>query len=150
MSKRLFTILWLLLFSVLPAAAQVYQVAEYIGEALAQASDEGETMECCQVAGQCQMQMAQMPQLPQVPQLNAPTDDQAMTDCPLQCSCYASAPALPPRLLTSLPPTSLGDEAPVVPAPVVKWTAAAARALPLARSLLPPHKTYLRHTCLRI
>lgn len=147
MSKRLFTILWLLLFSVLPAAAQVYQVTEFIGEAFAQASDEGETMECCQVAGQCQMQMAQMPQLPQV---GAPTDEQAMTDCPMQCRCYASAPALPPRLLTSLPPTSLDDEAPVVPAPVMKWAAAASRALPLARPLLPPHKTYLRHTCLRI
>lgn len=142
MMQRLLTVLLLLVFSGLPVAAQVYQVAAYLGEALAQNSDEGELMECCLVAGQCQMQMMQPAESAAAP---------ATPACPLPCSCAASEPALPPGLLASLPQTPSGEEAPVLQAHVVKRaTVSLSVALLPNPPLLPATKAYLRQTCLRI
>ena len=137
MIKRWMTILFLLVFSAWPAAAQVYQAAELICAVMAQAGDDEETMECCQLAGQCKM-MGMMPEA-------------AGEECLTQCVCDSRKPLLPVGLLSQAPQLPQADETILPPSPLPKWAE-----LSLPPSLIrfrPPPKTSLtnfRFTCLRI
>lgn len=136
MVKRWMTILFLLVFSVLPAAAEVYQAADLICEALSQADDDGGIMECCTIAGGCTMQEMQ---------------EQAATECLTQCLCGLREPLLPVGLLTDAPQLPQMDDTMLSPAPLIRWAEISS-----TNSLLrfsPPPKNSLanfRHTCLRI
>lgn len=137
MVKRWMTILFLLAFSALPAAAQVYQVTEAVSEFIAQVGDGEETMECCKMAGQCKMK-GMMPEA-------------GGEECLTPCECAARAPLLPVGLLSNAPPLPQADEPLLLPSPLTNWAEA-----PATNSLLhfwPPPKislTNFRYTCLRI
>lgn len=137
MTRQFLTILLLLVFGGLPIAAQVYQVSAGINEALVQASEEGETMACCQQAGHCQMSMP-------VPTAS-PT-----TDCPTQCACAPSEPILPANLATSTLQAPFSEEAPLPPAPSQRWGTIGSPGVLRQPPILSSRRTYLRHTCLRI
>ncbi len=137
MVKRWMTILFLLVFSALPIAAQVYQAADLICAGMAQAGDDEETMACCTIAGQCKMK-EMMPEA-------------AVEGCLTQCLCDTREPLLPVGLLSNTPPLPQADET-IIPQPLLaKWAE-----LTSTNSLLrfwPPPKTSLtnfRYTCLRI
>lgn len=136
MVKRWMTILFLLAFSVFPAAAEVYQAADLICEAITQANDDEGMMECCTIAGQCTMQEMQ---------------EQAVTECLTQCHCGLREPLLPVGMLTSAPQLPPTDDTTLPPAPLIRW--AEISSINALKRFSPPPRNSLpnfRHTCLRI
>lgn len=137
MVKRWMTILFLLAFSALPIAAQVYQAAEFVCEVITQADADEGTMECCRIAGQCKMREMQQ--------------EAAVKECVMQCACDWPEPLLPASLLTSAPQVPHVDDTILPPSPLTGWTEAH-RTNSTIHFWLPPKNSLInfRHTCLRI
>jgi hypothetical protein len=135
MLRQVITISLLLVFIVVPAAAQIYQAADLI----AQASSDEDTMACCTITGQCQMKMQEMPQYTPA------------SECPTTCVCVPGKPNTPLGLLNLAPKLPRADETFVFSPAWVKWPEVLPNALPTRfRPFFQPNKTYLRYTCLRI
>lgn len=91
MLKRIITILLLVTFGGLPAAAQVYQVSAEVCDAIAQITGDEEGMSCCLSGGSCTMNQHQ------------PVIAQATTNCVNHCLCASEPVSAPSSVLVEAP-----------------------------------------------